>query len=137
VGLRWSYSAALDIQVMKHLRLMNPFGKIAIHVLTIMLFVSSGIGAEMPCEAQGAVMTDNVVASHGTEHAQHGDVAGPDDCPCCDDCAMVCAGMGVSALAGVSISSELPYDVRARLLAPTVNFRPQPPPRSLFRPPIS
>ena len=116
---------------------MYPFGKIAIHVLTIMLFVSSGVGAELPCEAQGTGMADNVVASHGAEHAQHGEVAVPDDCPCCNDCAMVCAGMGVSALAGASVSSEPPYDVRAPLLAPTVNFRPQPPPRSLFRPPIS
>lgn len=116
---------------------MNPFGKVAIHVLTIMLFVSSGIGAELPCEAHVAGMTDNVVAIHGAEHAQHGEVAGPDDCPCCDDCAMVCAGMGTSTLAGVSVSSEPPDDARARLLATTVNFQPQPPPRSLFRPPIS
>jgi hypothetical protein len=134
---------------------MNPFGKTTIYVLTITLLLASWVRAEVPCRSQGAgtmgnaAATQDVAASHHVEHAApHGEAAIPDpteqdtglstdDCPCCDDCATLCAGLGGSALASESVPSEPSYDVNARLLLSAANFRPQPPPQSLFRPPIS
>ena len=139
---------------MKRLGLMNPFGKPTVYVLTITMLLSSWVGAEVPCRAHGAgtlgnmAAMQNVAASHDVEHAaQRGSAAMHDpaeqntapsmgDCPCCDDCAALCAGMGSSALAGVSTPGDPSYDINARLLPLPVNFRPQPPPQSLFRPPI-
>jgi len=127
---------------------MNPFGKIVIYVLTTTLFFSSWVSADLSCRSQGSPASHEVVASHNVEHAQHGNVAVANqtdqdagrstmDCPCCDDCAMLCAGMGGTALATVSVPSESPYDLHARLTPRPVNFIAQPPPQSLFRPPIS
>jgi hypothetical protein len=139
---------------------MNPFGKFAIHVLTATLLFSAWVGAELPCESQGAESlhrasmshrasaSDNVAANDAhpcvttstnpSDQTDHTGAPSVGDRPCCDDdCAMVCATMGGSAMASVSVTSEPQYDVHARLTARTVSFRPQPPPQSLFRPPIS
>ena len=133
---------------------MDAFGKIAIYVLTTTLFFSAWVGAELPCQSQGAQPPHTVAANYGSttnhdastiEHAHHAAadhsdqdvIPSSDDCPCCDDCAMVCAGVGGNAMASVSVSSEPPYDLRSRLMSSIVIFRPQPPSQSLFRPPIS
>jgi hypothetical protein len=117
----------------------SSFGRMVIYVLTTTLFFSSWAAADLSCRSQSEP------ASHHVQHAAHGSAAiadqdaGPSttDCPCCDDCAMLCPAMGGTALAALTTAGEQPYDSHARLTPQTVNFRPQPPPQSLFRPPIS
>ena len=116
----------------------SSFGRKVIYVLTTTLLFSSWAAADLSCRSQSEP------ASHNVQHAGHGSTAIPDqdaaqsatDCPCCDDCAVLCPAMGGTALAALTTAGEQPYDSHARLTLQTVDFRPQPPPQSLFRPPI-
>ena len=100
--------------------------------------------AEMQAEILGSETHHEsaAMADHASHQQAGGDHEGAGNepangCPDCFDCMVLCSMAGTNALADPALLVDTLNNGSADLIPNAVDFRSNPPPQSLFRPPIS
>ena len=133
------------------------------YLLMVLLTVSSWAGAAPSCpenaphmraamqaEMNGGAMVSSthvaptVMADHASHQPAGNDHEGAADdnesrngCPDCFDCMVLCSMAGASVLADPTLLVAALIEGSADLIPSATDFRSNPPPQSLYRPPIS
>ena len=118
-------------------------------LLMLVMTMSSWASAAPSCPENAPHMQAEMQAEIDggeTHHASHQQAGGDHEgagnepangCPDCFDCMVLCSMAGTNVLADPALLVDTLNNGSADLIPNAVDFRSNPPPQSLFRPPIS